>query len=106
MSTRSALSVKNATKRFGGLIAVSGMSFEIAEHEVLGLIGSIAPMLGLTGTVLGMIRAFNTIASTEGAATPTQLASGISQALVTTLMGLVVAIPTMIASLRAATSEE
>ena len=39
MTTRSALSVKNATKRFGGLIAVSGMSFEIAEHEVLGLIG-------------------------------------------------------------------
>ncbi|MGI9380932.1 MAG: ABC transporter ATP-binding protein [Methyloligellaceae bacterium] len=39
MITRSALSVKNATKRFGGLIAVSGMSFEIAEHEVLGLIG-------------------------------------------------------------------
>jgi biopolymer transport protein ExbB len=67
------------------------------KTEVLGLIGSIAPMLGLTGTVLGMINAFNTIASTEGAARPAELAGGISQALVTTLMGLVVAIPTMVA---------
>lgn len=67
------------------------------KTEVLGLIGSIAPMLGLTGTVLGMIKAFNTIAATEGAAKPAELAGGIGQALVTTLMGLVVAIPTMIA---------
>jgi biopolymer transport protein ExbB len=67
------------------------------KTEVLGLIGSIAPMLGLTGTVLGMIKAFNKIAETEGAARPAELAGGIGQALVTTLMGLVVAIPTMIA---------
>jgi biopolymer transport protein ExbB len=67
------------------------------KTEVLGLIGSIAPMLGLTGTVLGMITAFNTIASTGGAAKPDELAGGIGQALVTTLMGLIVAIPTMIA---------
>lgn len=67
------------------------------KTEVLGLIGSIAPMLGLTGTVLGMIKAFNTIASSEGAAKPAELAGGIGQALVTTLMGLVVAIPTMVA---------
>ena len=67
------------------------------KTEVLGLIGSIAPMLGLTGTVLGMIKAFNTIAAAEGAANPAELAGGIGQALVTTLMGLVVAIPTMVA---------
>ena len=67
------------------------------KTEVLGLIGSIAPMLGLTGTVLGMITAFNTIASSGGAAKPDELAGGIGQALVTTLMGLIVAIPTMIA---------
>lgn len=67
------------------------------KTEVLGLIGSIAPMLGLTGTVLGMIDAFNTIASSSGMAKPAELAGGIGQALVTTLMGLVVAIPTMIA---------
>ncbi len=67
------------------------------KTEVLGLIGSIAPMLGLMGTVLGMITAFNTIAASGGAAKPDELAGGIGQALVTTLMGLVVAIPTMVA---------
>ena len=67
------------------------------KTEVLGLIGAIAPMLGLTGTVLGMIDAFNTIASSEGMAKPDELAGGIGQALVTTLLGLVVAIPSMIA---------
>ncbi len=67
------------------------------KTEVLGIIGAVAPMLGLTGTVLGMIKAFNKIAATSGAARPEELAEGIGQALVTTLMGLVVAIPTMIA---------
>jgi biopolymer transport protein ExbB len=67
------------------------------KTEVLGVVGSIAPMLGLTGTVLGMIEAFNKIASTGGAARPDELAGGISQALVTTMMGLFVAIPAMIA---------
>ena len=66
------------------------------KTEVLGVIGSIAPMLGLTGTVVGMIVAFNTIAEEQGMATPEQLANGIGQALVTTLLGLVVAIPAMI----------
>ncbi len=67
------------------------------KTEVLGLIGAIAPMLGLTGTVLGMIQAFNTIAISGGTAKPDELAGGIGQALVTTLMGLVVAMPTMVA---------
>lgn len=65
--------------------------------EVLNVIGSIAPMLGLTGTVLGMIEAFTTIAALDGMARPGQLAGGIGQALITTLLGLVVAIPTMVA---------
>ncbi|QDU94893.1 MotA/TolQ/ExbB proton channel family protein [Lignipirellula cremea] len=64
--------------------------------EVLGVIGAISPMLGLTGTVLGMITAFNVIASTKGAAKPEELAGGIGQALVTTLLGLMVAIPCMV----------
>lgn len=67
------------------------------KTEVLGLIGAIAPMLGLTGTVLGMIEAFNTISSSGGMARPDELAGGISKALVTTLMGLIVAIPAMVA---------
>jgi len=67
------------------------------KTEVLGVIGAISPMLGLTGTVLGMIEAFNKIASTGGTARPHELAGGIGQALVTTLMGLLVAIPCMVA---------
>ena len=67
------------------------------KTEVLGVIGAIAPMLGLTGTVLGMIIAFNTIASSGGMAEPEELAGGIGQALITTLLGLFVAIPSMIA---------
>ncbi|MBM4089803.1 MAG: MotA/TolQ/ExbB proton channel family protein [Planctomycetes bacterium] len=67
------------------------------KTEVLGVIGSIAPMLGLLGTVQGMIKSFNKIASTGGTAKPDQLAEGIGQALVTTLEGLIVAIPAMIA---------
>ncbi|MDG1431211.1 MAG: ABC transporter ATP-binding protein [Paracoccaceae bacterium] len=38
-SSRAVLSVKNVTKRFGGLIAVSNMSFDVAEHEMVGVIG-------------------------------------------------------------------
>ncbi len=77
---------------------------EVSEREVsrlyrkldyLAFIAATAPMLGLLGTVTGMIRSFNTIAVTEGAAKPSDLASGISEALVTTCMGLIVAIPAM-----------
>jgi biopolymer transport protein ExbB len=67
------------------------------KTEILGVIGAIAPMLGLLGTVIGMIKAFNVIASSGGMARPDQLAGGISQALMTTLMGLLVAIPAMVA---------
>jgi biopolymer transport protein ExbB len=67
------------------------------KTEVLGLIGAVAPMLGLLGTVLGMISAFNTIAAKGGMARPDELAGGIGQALVTTLLGLIVAIPAMVA---------
>ncbi|HAY79623.1 MAG TPA: MotA/TolQ/ExbB proton channel family protein [Planctomycetaceae bacterium] len=67
------------------------------KTEVLNLIGSISPMLGLTGTVLGMIISFNQIAGADGKPQPSELADGIGLALVTTLLGLIVAIPTMIA---------
>ncbi len=67
------------------------------KTEVLGVIGAVAPMLGLTGTVLGMIIAFDKIASTGGQAKPEDLAGGIGTALFTTLLGLFVAIPAMIA---------
>lgn len=61
--------------------------------DTLGLIGSIAPMLGLLGTVIGMVGAFSTISNVG--ARPELLASDISKALITTLMGLCVAIPSM-----------
>lgn len=60
----------------------------------LSLIAGISPMLGLFGTVWGMIVAFDTIRQTGGAAKPDELAEGIMLALVTTFLGLFVAIPT------------
>ena len=60
-------------------------------------IGVIAPMVGLLGTVMGMLRAFNSIAHDIAKAAPVELAYGVSQALVTTAAGLFVAIPAMIA---------
>ena len=54
-------------------------------------------MLGLFGTVEGMMEAFNIVASTQGKAEPYQLADSISKALVTTWLGLIVAIPAMLA---------
>ncbi|MBN1808187.1 MAG: MotA/TolQ/ExbB proton channel family protein [Planctomycetes bacterium] len=62
----------------------------------LSLIASVAPMLGLLGTVLGMIEAFNVIAAMQGATTPAELADGISKALITTATGLIVAIPILV----------
>ena len=59
----------------------------------LSFIGMIAPMLGLLGTVTGMIISFNKIASATQGVDASKLAYGISQALVTTCMGLIVAIP-------------
>ncbi len=67
----------------------------VALQRYLGLLGTIAnitPLLGLLGTVLGMIRAFNVIA-TEGMGTPASLGGGISEALITTAAGLTVAVP-------------
>ena len=52
-------------------------------------------MVGLLGTVIGMIFAFQEVADTQGAARAAELASGIYQALVTTVGGLLVAIPSL-----------
>ena len=65
--------------------------------EYLSVIGNIAPMVGLLGTVTGMIFAFQQVATTRGAAGAADLAEGIYQALVTTVGGLVVAIPALAA---------
>ncbi len=92
-------------------IAKIGHEFEVMEKSIeemgdeesiklhqkigwLSLISNVAPMMGLLGTVSGMVSAFNTIATSGGQASPAELASGISVALLTTLFGLIVAIPT------------
>jgi biopolymer transport protein ExbB len=56
-------------------------------------IATISPLLGLLGTVFGMIQSFNAIATADAMGRPELLASGISEALITTAAGLVVAIP-------------
>ncbi len=63
--------------------------------EYLNVLGQVAPMIGLFGTVYGMILAFYSIVSAGGDANPVQLAGGIGTALVTTFWGLIVAIPAL-----------
>ncbi len=63
--------------------------------NTLGTIAAITPLLGLLGTVIGMIKVFAVI-TTEGVGNPETLAGGISEALITTATGLVVAIPSLI----------
>ncbi len=62
--------------------------------NTLGTIASITPLLGLLGTVIGMIKVFSTIVS-AGVGNPAILAEGISEALITTAAGLSVAIPAL-----------
>jgi len=67
----------------------------LRKIEWLNIIGNVAPMIGLFGTVWGMINAFNGIVSAGGQPEPADLAEGISVALVTTWWGLLVAIPAL-----------
>ena len=68
---------------------------EMERHlTLLGTIAAISPLLGLLGTVIGMIQVFTTLV-VEGVANPGLLAEGISKALVTTAAGLGVAIPAL-----------
>ncbi|MEE3368372.1 MAG: MotA/TolQ/ExbB proton channel family protein [Planctomycetota bacterium] len=67
----------------------------LRKTEYLSVIGNIAPMVGLLGTVMGMIMAFQRVAVTQGSAGAADLAEGIYQALVTTVGGLIVAIPSL-----------
>jgi biopolymer transport protein ExbB len=64
--------------------------------NTLGTIAAISPLLGLLGTVIGMIQVFSTI-TTQGVGNPAALAGGISQALITTAAGMSVAIPALMA---------
>ena len=63
--------------------------------NMLGIIATISPLLGLLGTVVGMITAFTGLTETSGA-NPDLLAAGISQALITTAFGLMIAVPGLV----------
>lgn len=69
----------------------------LRKIEHLNLIANISPMLGLLGTVMGMVASFNQISVSVGGVDPRRLAGGIFEALMTTVMGLIVAIPALYA---------
>lgn len=83
--------MKNSIEEVGGHVA-----HDLERYlNALGTIAAITPLLGLLGTVIGMISVFTNI-TTMGVGNPSQLAGGISQALVTTAGGLIVAIPSLL----------
>ncbi len=63
--------------------------------NVLGTMAAIAPLIGLLGTVWGIMRAFHDMAQT-GSAAPTVVAAGVAEALITTAAGLVIAVPALV----------
>jgi biopolymer transport protein ExbB len=74
-------------------------STELRQHQqkayALAIVATMAPIVGLLGTVLGMVEAFHVIAFSEGMGNPALLAGGISKALVNTAAGLTVALPAL-----------
>jgi len=76
-------------------VATELATVRFRKIEPLNVIGQVAPMIGLFGTVYGMIIAFGSIVASGGNADPVALAGGIGTALVTTFWGLLVAIPAL-----------
>lgn len=74
-------------------------SIELRHHQqkayALAIVATVAPIVGLLGTVIGMIDAFHVIAFSEGMGNPALLAAGISKALINTACGLCVALPAL-----------
>lgn len=85
--------MERAVEESGDAVAVK----MLRPIEYLNVLGNISPMIGLFGTVFGMIVAFQKLVEGGGSADPVELAGGISTALVTTFWGLVVAIPALTA---------
>ena len=67
----------------------------LRKIELLNIIGNVSPMMGLLGTVYGMIKVFSKIVEQKGMPNPAELAGGVGTALVTTFWGLIVAIPAL-----------
>jgi biopolymer transport protein ExbB len=74
-------------------------SMELRQHQqkayALAIVSTVAPIVGLLGTVVGMIEAFHVIAYSDAMGNPALLAGGISKALVNTAAGLTVALPAL-----------
>ncbi|WP_342077300.1 MotA/TolQ/ExbB proton channel family protein [Yoonia sp. SS1-5] len=81
-------------EELGRQTAIVELSAMTSRMRLLETVVQAAPMLGLLGTVIGMIDAFSTLASTDGAVDPALLASGIWTALTTTAAGLAIALIT------------
>ncbi len=85
-----------------GIDAVRQEIQQLGENEIrrlrtrvghVAVIATAAPMLGLLGTVIGMVQSFSVLGESKNAARPDELAAGISLALITTCQGLILAIP-------------
>ena len=84
---------KNAIREAGELAASEESSRWFRKLEPLNVIGNLGPLLGLAGTVWGMIIAFAALGQSGGQANPATLSLGISKALFHTLLGLLLAVP-------------
>ena len=96
-----AMEVKNGDREMLETVIVNATDEEVRNLstyiQTLATIGNIAPLLGLLGTVIGMIKAFMVIQEMGGKVNAAVLAGGIWEAMLTTALGLSVALPTMVA---------
>jgi biopolymer transport protein ExbB len=86
---------REAAEKVMGEVTSKELNGIKSNIQYLSVIGVVSPMVGLTGTVMGMIKAFETLGS-SGAADPSKLAGNISEVLVATGTGLFVAIPAFV----------
>lgn len=95
----------NAAMNMGGREEIQAKMDEVLYHEqgkletrveFLSMFGNVATLLGLLGTIVGMIRSFSAISSADQATKAAMLAAGISEAMNATAYGLIVAIPTLV----------
>lgn len=96
-----AMEVKNGDREMLETVIVNATDEEVRNLstyiQTLATIGNIAPLLGLLGTVIGMIKAFMVIQEMGGKVNAAVLAGGIWEVMLTTALGLSVALPTMVA---------
>jgi len=96
-------SLREASHGYGAMVRAMEQASEeftasrLRRIELLNVVGNVAPMIGLFGTVYGMILTFQGIVAAGGRPDPVDLAGGIGTALTTTFWGLVVAIPSLAA---------